>query len=69
LEQDTLVVTVSSDEVKALERDDDVDYIENDEFRYATRVLEPSKGTQDHRPLSQSIPYGIDMVQASQVWD
>ena len=47
-------VSVPEQALKGLRNNPNVEYIENDALRY---------------PSAQTIPYGIDMVQARQVWD
>lgn len=55
-----VVVKLNKEELKALQADPEIEYIEEDPKRYLLDVITPQ---------AQTVPYGIPMVQANQVSD
>jgi serine protease len=67
-ELNTFVVTIPAAALKGLSHNPNVVLIEDDVERYPVEIME-SKVTAVSTAAGQTIPYGIDMVQARDVWD
>ena len=66
-EMDTFVMTIPESEVQSLKGNPDVEVVHDDVPRYTQYIPESAK---HHRLQAREevIPYGIDMVQAREVW-
>jgi len=78
-ELDTLVITIPTVALQGIERNPNVIFVEEDPLRYLVQDIPPQEGLVEKisdftpqdiiLPSGQTIPYGIDLVQARQVWD
>lgn len=59
---------LTSDEVKALEQSSDVRYVEPVVERHAFGLATKRSDADVLNPFAQTVPYGVDMVRAREVW-
>mmetsp|Transcript_6562 Transcript_6562/g.8537 ORF Transcript_6562/g.8537 Transcript_6562/m.8537 type:complete len:703 (-) Transcript_6562:138-2246(-) len=68
-ELDSLVVTAEPALVEALQHSPEVEYIEEDPIRFPlSSSINDHASSKEHRLLQESIPYGVNLVQAPEVW-
>ncbi len=68
-ELNTFVVSVPAQAVNGLEHNPNVAFIEEDVERYPISITQSQSAAPQAAVAEQTVPYGVDMVQARDVWD